>query len=226
MEAEVAGEQNKTTQPPKQLLFYYKTMTRQDPILFVHGTNEKNLMSILKMGYIDPESKNKNRFMLNASNPESHRVFLQILNVAPKNCPANNAHFWGQGVVMVFTQDVLDNQNGTYGSIGSFDNPTLSKRFENNGKWLGKFMKSIHCASGWTRGRNCGVNFMHSHEVTLENRIDLSTLVGVIVPHKIENKVRSLLDKNNITRCVVSTERTSYDKIKSLFYQSGNQLES
>jgi len=199
----------------------------KDGYLFVHGTTQKNLSAILKCGYIDPNPKRKHRiFDYNWNNEDDYNwIWIQILDAAPKKC--DRPLFWGFGenVVMIFNENILRFQKGRYGGFGhdtilkgAFDS-TIDKKYS----WLGEYTKSIiqwmktkESDKIFDRIKNCGLKFMHSHEIKLKKRVTIvDSLIGIAF-HDCKNlpKFRKMLDDAGLHKCKVLNGYTSYEDIK------------
>lgn len=64
----------------------------------IHGTNDDNLIKILKDGYIDNNPSKKDIILLR-DNP-SKQIFTQLIYKDIPNEKRNNGHWWSSAIVL------------------------------------------------------------------------------------------------------------------------------
>ena len=145
-------------------------------MFLVHGTDVAHLERIVHAGYLDPAISSKYRRMLSNNDKASRRICFQVLDKS--TVPTRKrAVFWGS-VILVFTPEILAHQQGTYGDLGSFDKSHVS-RFSSSSRYSDTIDGAIKKIMNTTQTR--GYDYMNSHELTLENRVDVGDAVAVLV---------------------------------------------
>lgn len=138
-----------------------------------HSTDVSRSQKIIRTRNLDPNAKPR---MLDDDAKRKKRVFMYVLSklTVPQRCTAT---FFGK-VTFIFSSEIMRDQQGTMGDIGSFDDKSV-KRYVSKGNVLDLdvFQQKIHDKIDkalTNKNRDCSVlGFMHSHEITLENTIDL-----------------------------------------------------
>lgn len=192
------------------------THTHRGGMYFVHGTTFRNLSRILRARYLNPNPLPRDRQMLDPEDEMSHRVFFQIL---PPSFEKKRTMFWFE-VVLVFNENVLAGQCGTWGEVGTFDSARESNRFVDDPsdprtrEWLHPFVAQV-AKFGIPRP------WLHSpYEVTMELPVHLNdSFVAVLVvdgdARAVEN-VEQALKRARINRPVLSTIGLSYSDLHLL----------
>ena len=134
---------------------------------FVHGTVLARVPSILRSGALNPDAR---PHMLNA---RSHRVFLQLLDADVVPRWTKHTLFWGPAVVFVFSPAALKGTTGSYGGIGTFE----SRRSGSLDDVRASIVRHVHAEGRPTTG----IEYMHSHEITVDTPVSLRHCVAVLV---------------------------------------------
>lgn len=142
----------------------------------IHATDADGLRGILasqKILAIPP----KHRMKVNG-----RHIFLQWLH--PSTLPRRHkATFWGP-ILLVFSDAMLRGHSGTYGPIGSFDQPSKAHKFQ--GVLNDAQKRAIAALCSYERSdMPPSLWFMHSHEITVKEDVTLENLVAIVtfVPH-------------------------------------------
>ena len=169
----------------------------------LHATDEQGLINILS----DQKLKINPKKPRMISNP--NRIFFQWLH--PDTIPyRTHAQFWGP-YALVFRENILKNTKGTYGPIGSFDKPKISKRF--NGMLKQSQKDNIRRLCQGPNFLPKSIRYMHSHEITVENNVSLDYLVAVV---SLESKFPFDIKKYPNISFIKAKDKTFLQLLKAL----------
>ena len=153
----------------------------------IHGTNSKNLLEILKVGYIDNTPPKKHIMMLNDNPPK--QIFTQLIY---KDLPNEKIErpLWFNCAIVLDKQLLKDYPfyaTNIGGFTDKFENGKTNKETfvygEGNLSTMPNLTKLKTAISKRLTIKNVfkGVNFMYSHEILFNQKIPLDTYCKCII---------------------------------------------
>ena len=177
----------------------------------IHGTNEVNLIKILKAGYIDNNPSKKDLLMLKEWGAKTKQIFTQLIYKDIPNEKNQNPHWYGSAIVLdkQLLKDYPFYATHVGGFTDKFENGKTSENTlvygEGNLSRMPNLTKLKNAISKRLNNFKSqgSVNFMHSHEILFNQKIPLDkyckciVIIGTYLKPKEKQKLVEQIEKIN-----------------------------